>query len=143
MERTITPLLVMMALTACAVSQPAQTATSVPLIDPSPPTKTSKPPEPTPKEDVIEYGEVTFDGNECTVSGPSELQTGKYTIVFNDTSEQPGLQLYLLGFDEGKSMQGMIDLVKKGFFPENSKILYAHLGGAPALNGYAYTYRNG
>jgi 1-aminocyclopropane-1-carboxylate deaminase len=44
---------------------------------------------------------------------------------------------------EGKSMQGMVDLVKKGFFPENSKILYTHLGGAPALNGYAYTYRNG
>lgn len=44
---------------------------------------------------------------------------------------------------EGKSMQGMIDLVKKGFFPEGSKILYVHLGGAPALNGYSYTYRNG
>ena len=44
---------------------------------------------------------------------------------------------------EGKSMQGMIDLVKKGFFPRGSNILYAHLGGAPALNGYAYTYRNG
>ncbi len=44
---------------------------------------------------------------------------------------------------EGKSMQGLIDLVGKGFFPEGSKILYAHLGGAPALNGYAYTYRNG
>ncbi len=44
---------------------------------------------------------------------------------------------------EGKSMQGMIDLNKKGFFPEGSKILYAHLGGAPALNGYSYTYRNG
>ncbi len=44
---------------------------------------------------------------------------------------------------EGKSMQGMIDLVKKGFFPSGSKVLYAHLGGAPALNGYSYTYRNG
>ena len=44
---------------------------------------------------------------------------------------------------EGKSLQGMIDLVKKGFFPEGSNILYAHLGGAPALNGYSYTYRNG
>ncbi|KAA0595217.1 1-aminocyclopropane-1-carboxylate deaminase [Azospirillum lipoferum] len=44
---------------------------------------------------------------------------------------------------EGKSMQGMIDLVKKGYFPEGSKVLYAHLGGAPALNGYSYTYRNG
>ncbi len=44
---------------------------------------------------------------------------------------------------EGKSMQGLIDLVGKGFFPSGSKVLYAHLGGAPALNGYAYTYRNG
>jgi 1-aminocyclopropane-1-carboxylate deaminase len=44
---------------------------------------------------------------------------------------------------EGKSMQGMIDLVRKGFFPSGSRVLYAHLGGAPALNGYAYTYRNG
>jgi 1-aminocyclopropane-1-carboxylate deaminase len=44
---------------------------------------------------------------------------------------------------EGKSMQGMIDLVRKGFFPTGSKVLYAHLGGAPALNGYSYTFRNG
>ena len=44
---------------------------------------------------------------------------------------------------EGKSMQGMIDLARKGFFPKGSKVLYAHLGGAPALNGYSYTYRNG
>ena len=44
---------------------------------------------------------------------------------------------------EGKSMQGMIDLVRRGFFPEGSKVLYVHLGGTPALNGYSYTYRNG
>jgi 1-aminocyclopropane-1-carboxylate deaminase len=44
---------------------------------------------------------------------------------------------------EGKSMQGMIDLVHNGFFPSGSKVLYAHLGGAPALNGYSYTFRNG
>jgi 1-aminocyclopropane-1-carboxylate deaminase len=44
---------------------------------------------------------------------------------------------------EGKSMQGMMDLVKKGYFPEGSKVLYAHLGGAPALNGYSDSYRNG
>ena len=36
-------------------------------------------------------------------------------------------------------MQGMIDLVNKGYFPKGSKVLYAHLGGAPAINGYAYT----
>jgi 1-aminocyclopropane-1-carboxylate deaminase len=44
---------------------------------------------------------------------------------------------------EGKSMQGMIDLVRKGTFPAGAKILYAHLGGVPAINGYSYLYRNG
>jgi 1-aminocyclopropane-1-carboxylate deaminase len=44
---------------------------------------------------------------------------------------------------EGKSMQGLIDLVRKGFFPKGSKVLYAHLGGVPAINAYSYIYRNG
>ncbi|WP_417824119.1 1-aminocyclopropane-1-carboxylate deaminase [Thalassospira lucentensis] len=44
---------------------------------------------------------------------------------------------------EGKSMQGMIDLVRKGYFPKGSKVLYAHLGGVPAINAYSYLYRNG
>ncbi len=44
---------------------------------------------------------------------------------------------------EGKSMQGLIDLTRKGFFPEGSRVLYAHLGGQPAINGYSYIYRNG
>ena len=44
---------------------------------------------------------------------------------------------------EGKSMQGMIDLTKQGFFPNGARVLFAHLGGAPALNGYSYTFRNG
>jgi 1-aminocyclopropane-1-carboxylate deaminase len=44
---------------------------------------------------------------------------------------------------EGKSMQGMIDLVRKGWFPAGSRVLYAHLGGVPAINAYSYIYRNG
>ena len=44
---------------------------------------------------------------------------------------------------EGKSMQGLIDLVEKDYFPRGSKILYAHLGGVPAINAYSYLYRNG
>lgn len=44
---------------------------------------------------------------------------------------------------EGKSMQGLVDLARKGVFPRGSRILYAHLGGAPALNGYSYYYREG
>lgn len=43
---------------------------------------------------------------------------------------------------EGKSMAGMIDLVREGYFPEGSRVLYAHLGGQPAINGYttAFSY---
>jgi 1-aminocyclopropane-1-carboxylate deaminase len=44
---------------------------------------------------------------------------------------------------EGKSMQALIDLVATGYFPDGSRILYTHLGGAPALSGYAYAFRNG
>ncbi len=38
---------------------------------------------------------------------------------------------------EGKSMAGMIDLVEGGEIEPESNVLYAHLGGQPALNGYA------
>ena len=44
---------------------------------------------------------------------------------------------------EGKSMHGMIDMVRKGEFPEGSRVLYAHLGGVPALNAYSFLFRNG
>lgn len=43
---------------------------------------------------------------------------------------------------EGKSMAAMIDLVREGYFPDGSRVLYAHLGGQPAINGYttAFSY---
>jgi 1-aminocyclopropane-1-carboxylate deaminase len=71
-----------------------------------------------------------------------------YGVPSNETLEAIRLSARLEGMItdpvyEGKSMQGMIDLVRKGFFPTGSKVLYAHLGGAPALNGYSYTFRNG
>ncbi len=38
---------------------------------------------------------------------------------------------------EGKSMHGMVDLVRKGEIGPDSTVLYVHLGGTPALNGYS------
>ena len=38
---------------------------------------------------------------------------------------------------EGKSMAGLIDLVKQGEIAKGSHVLYAHLGGQPALNAYS------
>jgi 1-aminocyclopropane-1-carboxylate deaminase len=44
---------------------------------------------------------------------------------------------------EGKSMHGMIDMVRHGEFPPGSKVLYVHLGGVPALSAYSFLFRNG
>jgi 1-aminocyclopropane-1-carboxylate deaminase len=38
---------------------------------------------------------------------------------------------------EGKSMAGMVDLVERGEIGPDSTVLYAHLGGQPALNAYS------
>jgi 1-aminocyclopropane-1-carboxylate deaminase len=38
---------------------------------------------------------------------------------------------------EGKSMAGLIDLIRTGHIPGDSTVLYAHLGGQPALNAYS------
>jgi 1-aminocyclopropane-1-carboxylate deaminase len=38
---------------------------------------------------------------------------------------------------EGKSMAGLIDLVRTGEIGKDSTVLFAHLGGQPALNAYS------
>ena len=43
---------------------------------------------------------------------------------------------------EGKSMAGLIDLVRTGQIGKDSTVLYAHLGGQPALNAYSALFRN-
>jgi 1-aminocyclopropane-1-carboxylate deaminase len=38
---------------------------------------------------------------------------------------------------EGKSMAGLIDMVKRGEIGRESNVLYAHLGGVPAISAYS------
>src|SRR5689334_12900448 len=42
---------------------------------------------------------------------------------------------------EGKSLAGLIDLVQRGEISSASNVLYAHLGGQPALNAYSALFR--
>ena len=42
---------------------------------------------------------------------------------------------------EGKSMAAMIDLVSRSEIERSSNVLYAHLGGQPALSAYAALFR--
>jgi len=43
---------------------------------------------------------------------------------------------------EGKSMAGLIDLIQAGQIGSDSTVLYAHLGGQPALNAYSALFRD-
>ncbi len=43
--------------------------------------------------------------------------------------------------NEGKSMQGLTNLVRKDVFPAASKVFDVHLGGVPTINGYSDLYR--
>ena len=44
---------------------------------------------------------------------------------------------------EGKSMAALMDLVSEGRIEPGSRVLYAHLGGQPALNAYAGVFTPG
>jgi 1-aminocyclopropane-1-carboxylate deaminase len=43
---------------------------------------------------------------------------------------------------EGKSMAALIDLVRGGEISPDSNVLYAHLGGQPAVNAYSALFKN-
>jgi 1-aminocyclopropane-1-carboxylate deaminase len=43
---------------------------------------------------------------------------------------------------EGKSMAALVDLVRSGELGPGSNVLYAHLGGQPALNAYSALFRS-
>jgi 1-aminocyclopropane-1-carboxylate deaminase len=71
-----------------------------------------------------------------------EWHAGTYGIPDEKTIEAIRLSARLEGMltdpvYEGKSMAGMIDLVRDGRIEPGSRVLYAHLGGQPALNAYA------
>ncbi|HEX5730719.1 1-aminocyclopropane-1-carboxylate deaminase [Microbacterium sp.] len=64
-----------------------------------------------------------------------------YGIPVDSTMEAMalGAQLEAMITDpvyEGKSLAGLIDLVKSGHIGADSHVLYAHLGGQPAINAY-------
>lgn len=42
----------------------------------------------------------------------------------------------------GKALAGLIDLVRKDYFPEGSNVLFLHTGGSPALFAYLDTFRS-
>ncbi len=71
-----------------------------------------------------------------------------YGVPSKETLEAIRLAARLEGFItdpvyEGKCVQALIDLVRKDFFEAGSRVLLVHLGGTPALNAYAYLFKDG
>jgi 1-aminocyclopropane-1-carboxylate deaminase len=71
-----------------------------------------------------------------------EWHAGRYGIPDDKTLDAIRLCARLEGMltdpvYEGKSMAALIDLIQSGRLDAGSRVLYAHLGGQPALNAYA------
>ena len=68
-----------------------------------------------------------------------------YGIPVESTNEAIRLTARLEGMIldpvyEGKSMAGLIDLVSTGEIEKDATVLFAHLGGQPAINAYSALY---
>ena len=89
--------------------------------------------------DAIELGRELDDSEIVLLD---EWHAGTYGIPDEKTIEAIRLCARLEGMltdpvYEGKSMAALIDLVRSGRIAPGSRVLYAHLGGQPALNAYA------
>jgi 1-aminocyclopropane-1-carboxylate deaminase len=88
--------------------------------------------------ELIELGRDLRDDEITVLEGwAGEL----YGIPVDSTMEamRLGAELEAMITDpvyEGKSLAGLIDLVRSADIPRDSTVLYAHLGGQPALNAY-------
>ena len=88
--------------------------------------------------EVIELGRDLRDDEFTLLDGwAGEL----YGVPVDSTMEamRLGAELEAMITDpvyEGKSLAGLIDLVREGDIPKDSTVLYAHLGGQPAINAY-------
>jgi 1-aminocyclopropane-1-carboxylate deaminase len=74
-----------------------------------------------------------------------EWHAGTYGIPDEKTIEAIRLCARLEGVltdpvYEGKSMAALVDLVRDGRIDRGTRVLYAHLGGQPALNAYAHAF---
>jgi 1-aminocyclopropane-1-carboxylate deaminase len=76
------------------------------------------------------------------------FHAGTYGIPDEQTLEAIRLAARLEGMItdtvyEGKSMAGLIEMISSGEIDGGSNVLYAHLGGQPALSAYAALFASG
>jgi hypothetical protein len=127
MNKTVISIFFVFLLTACTQAAEVPIATKIPATNTKEPTatkatlnKTLKPTitntpkltntdlPPTSTHQTIDF-EVTFDGNGCTVSGPTEVPIGDYSFLLNNASDRR-VKLVVGQLLDGHTFQDMVDL---------------------------------
>lgn len=82
----------------------------------------------------LEYLAADALANGCdTLVSIGGIQSN-HTRAVTSVARQFGLHVY-----EGNSMAGLIGMVRAGDIPAGWRVLYAYLGGQPALSAHAHT----
>lgn len=94
------------------------------------------------KQTAVKIGLEEGDVTEEDIVLDDRYHAGTYGIPDAQTMEaiRFGAQTEAFITDpvyEGKSLAGMMDMIRKGEIPDGSNVLYAHLGGQLALNAYS------
>ena len=92
MNKTVRSLFFVFLLTACTQVPDVPTAIITPSSTPH----------------TIDF-EITFDGNGCTVSGPTEVPIGDYSFLLNNSSGR-GAKLVVAQLLDGHTYQDLVDL---------------------------------
>ena len=84
-----------------------------------------------PRDTVVCYGDYVGEGY--------SLPTKEMVAAVKLLARTEGILLDPVY--SGKTMAGLIDLVRRGAFAKNSNLLFLHTGGSPALYAYMDTFR--
>ena len=83
------------------------------------------------REDVVCYGDYVGPGYSIPTDSMAEA-----VKMFAETES-----ILLDPVYSGKAAAGLIDFIRKGHFPQGSRVLFLHTGGSPALYAYLDTFR--
>ena len=91
---------------------------------------------------MIEYARLGKDVPDKLVTCFDEYVGEGYSLPTEEMKEAVRLSARLDGIlldpvYSGKAMAGLIDLIRKGHFSQEDKVLFIHTGGVPALYHYA------
>ncbi len=83
------------------------------------------------RDDVVCFGDYVGPGYSLPTAGMTEA-----VRLFAETEA-----ILLDPVYSGKAAAGLIDLIRKAYFPRGSRVLFLHTGGSPALYAYLDTFR--